>query len=169
MAETELLPLAGMSMLGIQIASDAADTVARVLGIGGLPRANRFVVAGDSVVVWLGPAELLVVGARAGLEAELREAIGEDRGAVVDLSAARVGLELRGTQAREVLSTCAAIDLHPRAFSPGSAAVTLVARVPVVLFQVDDTPSFRLLAPPTLQPFLKDWLEEGLPSGRGED
>ncbi len=160
-----LVSLPPTTQLGIQLLPEAAPAAARALGIEALPAINRF-VRGDRVeVVWRGPAEFFVIGGPETLEADLRSAIGVERGAVVDLSAARVGLELRGPAAREVLSTCATIDLHPRAFGPGSAAVTLVARVPVVLYQVDAEPTYRLLVQPTLRPFLVEWLTEGIRSG----
>lgn len=166
-AGATLVSLPRVIQLGMQLLPEATGDAARTLGIEALPAINHFVSGDRLEVVWRGPSEFLVVGGPETLEADLRSAIGPERGAVVDLSAARVGLELRGPAAREVLSTCATIDLHPRAFGPASAAVTLVARVPVVLYQVDAEPAYRLLAPPTLRPFLVEWLTEGIRSAGG--
>ena len=82
-----------------------------------------------ATVLWLGPHEFLVVapaesprvpGRRPGPGA-LREALGDGEGQVVDLSANRTTFELSGPRARAVLEKGCSLDLHPRAFSAGTA------------------------------------------------
>ncbi len=171
-AGASLSPLAAAGQIGLQIPLDANRDAATALGLDALPSANRFATGAGIEVIWLGPAEFLVIGPatdRPELEGRLRAALGDDRGAIVDLSARRIGFELRGPAARDVLATCAPLDLHPRAFGPGSAAATLVARVPVVLYQRDAEPTYRLLVPPSFARFLVDWIEAGIRSVRGGD
>jgi sarcosine oxidase subunit gamma len=173
-AVLRLLP--PVEQLGFQLVADRFAAAAAELGIPALPGPNRFVTArgseasgggGGVEIIWLGPTEFLAVGVGEGDEDRLRVALG-DGGSVVDLTAARVPIELSGPAARTVLSTCAALDLHSRVFGPGSAAVTLVARVPVVLRQTDEAPSYRLLVPPSLVGFLVEWLLDGMESVRSD-
>ena len=74
--------------------------------------------------LWLGPDEWLVLGppgAGPDIVAELEAALDGSHRSVVDVSANRVALELSGSRAKEVLSKGCALDLHPRAWRPGSA------------------------------------------------
>ena len=51
---------------------------------------------------------------------------------------------MSGPAARAVLAKGLPIDLHPRAFTPGSAATSTISLMGVQLWQVDDTPSYDL-------------------------
>jgi heterotetrameric sarcosine oxidase gamma subunit len=55
-------------------------------------------------------------------------------------------LHLSGPRARDVLAKLVAVDLHPRAFRAGDTAITLAAHIGVQLWQVDESPAYRLLA-----------------------
>ena len=116
---------------------------------------------GSEAVLWLGPDQWLVFGAS---EQQLRAALGDTPGSVVDVSANRVVFELSGPGARDVLEQGCAIDLHPRAFGPGRCAQTLLARANVVLHQVDDVPTYRLLVRPSFAGYLRLWLRDALPA-----
>ena len=52
-----------------------------------------------------------------------------------------------GAKARALLAKGRSIDLHPRAFKPGDAGVTLLSHIAVQLWQVDETPTFDLALP----------------------
>jgi sarcosine oxidase subunit gamma len=121
---------------------------------------------GSEAVLWLGPDQWLVFGAS---EQQLRAALGDTPGSVVDVSANRVAFELSGPGAREVLEQGCAIDLHPRAFGPGRCAQTMLARANVVLHQVDDAPTYRLLVRPSFAGYLRSWLRDSavLPAAAG--
>jgi sarcosine oxidase subunit gamma len=114
-------------------------------------------------VLWLGPDEWLVVaadGEERALTAILAEAIGAE-GSVVDASANRTGLELSGVQAREVLATCCALDLHPRGFGPGQCAQTLLQKAGILIEQrTDDT--YLLLVRPSFAAYVAEWLIDGM-------
>jgi sarcosine oxidase subunit gamma len=92
----------------------------------------------------------------------LRETLGQQPGSVVDVSAARTTLELAGPRARDVLEHGCALDLHPRAFGPGQCAQTLLAKANVVLHQVDDAPTYRLLVRPSFARYLVAWLLDAM-------
>jgi sarcosine oxidase, subunit gamma len=142
--------------------------------LAGLPlplAANRVAVRGSARVLWLGPDEWLVVAPQESgvdMAEQLERAAARRRAAVNDLSSSRVAVEIGGSAARAVLEAGCGLDLHPRVFAPGRCAQTLVARVPVILDQLDAAPRYRLLIRRSFAGWLCDWLidaAEGLRPG----
>lgn len=121
---------------------------------------NRVAATGPLRVLWLGPDEWLVVteGEAPELMPRLERAVAGRRSALNDLSSSRLVIELRGKGARTLLAAGCGLDLHPRAFTPGQCAQTLLARVPVILDQVDGAPHYRLLVRRSYARWLADWL-----------
>jgi len=114
-------------------------------------------------VLWLGPDEWLIVTDEekvAGLVRGLIEQLAGQSFALADVSEARAVIGLAGAAARDVLSQGTAIDLHPRAFAPGHAAQTLLARVPVILHQRDAEPRYDIYVQRSLAEYLWSWLED---------
>jgi sarcosine oxidase, subunit gamma len=121
---------------------------------------NTVTDVGDgAAALWLGPDEWLIVG-DAGSLGGLAEAIGHAltgvHHSVVDVSANRVTLELSGGDRFDLFSAGCGLDLHPRAWSAGQCAQTLLARVPVILWERTDTT--RVLVRPSFADYLADWL-----------
>jgi sarcosine oxidase, subunit gamma len=121
---------------------------------------NRVAATGTLRVLWLGPDEWLVVadGDAPDLLPRLERAVAGRRTAVADLSSSRVIIELGGNGARELLAAGCGLDLHPRAFAPGQCAQTLLARVPVILDQLDEAPHYRVLVRRSYARWLVDWM-----------
>jgi sarcosine oxidase, subunit gamma len=147
----------------LNIRADAAD---------GLPAEPNTVRVEDHLaVLWLGPDEWLVVGpadATGRTESAVRRRVGGALRAVVDVSANRTTIELAGTRAREILASGCSLDLDEPAFGPGRCAQTMVARAQVILWQVDDAPTYRLLVRPSFASYLAAWLADaaaGLDAG----
>jgi sarcosine oxidase subunit gamma len=136
--------------------------------IGRLPLEPNTVQGGaDAAVLWLGPDEWLVVGPPGGetaLTGQLHEALGDAlwRVAIVDVSANRTTLELRGPRLRELLEFGCPIDLHARVFGSGRCAQTLLARANVVIWHVADEPedTWRLFVRPSFAAYLAAWLAD---------
>ena len=157
-----------LAQLDVRLApDDAAARQAVESVIGPLPIEPNTVHGGaDAAVLWLGPDEWLVVGPPDGetaLEAQLRDAIGATPGvAIVEVSANRTALELRGPRARELLEFGCLIDLHPRVFGPGRCAQTLLARANVLIWFVSDQPEpvYRLLVRPSFAAYVLAWLSD---------
>ncbi len=63
---------------------------------------------------------------------------------VSDQSSGYAVLRIAGPAARDLLSRGAFIDFHPSVFAPGSAAVTTIAHIGVMLWQLDDSPAFEI-------------------------
>ncbi|MGI8526666.1 MAG: sarcosine oxidase subunit gamma [Pseudolabrys sp.] len=109
-------------------------------------------------LVWAGPESWLAVASgRPTLESELKAALG-DAASIVDVSDARLMLRISGPKARAALAKGLSIDLHPRVFVTGDTAMTLLAHVPVQLWQVDETPTFDLAVPRATARDVFHWL-----------
>jgi heterotetrameric sarcosine oxidase gamma subunit len=157
-------PFVTMVNLRVDPASEAAGRIEKTLGAP-LPRqCGDTASCGPHTVVWLGPDEWLVLSQaeETTVAAELREALAEDRGSLVDVSANRTTLELRGPAARQVLEKGCPQDLHPRAFGPGQAVSTTVGPVAVLLWQVNDEPTYRLFPRSSFADYLARWLIDAI-------
>jgi sarcosine oxidase, subunit gamma len=164
-------PFVTMVNVRVDPASEAAGRIGKTLGAP-LPRqCGDTTTSGPHTVAWLGPDEWLVLSQaeEAVVAAELREALGGDPGSVVDLSANRTTLELSGPAAREVLEKGCPLDLHPRSFTPGQAVSTTVGPVAVLLWQVDDTPTYRLFPRSSFADYLARWLIDAMSEYRGHE
>jgi sarcosine oxidase, subunit gamma len=135
-----------------------ADSIAGVR----LPlAANRALTTRSVRSLWLGPDQWLLTapqGATPRLLAALEHAVAGRFGAVTDLSAARAAIEVSGPEARALLATGCSLDLHPRVFAADQCARTLLARLPVILDQLDPAPRYRLLVRASSARWLVDWL-----------
>lgn len=146
----------------------AVRTAGEFLGCA-LPGPGRWSGNGRPHALWCGPGWYLVVDGSAtgrGLAAGLAAAVGGEYGAqcasVVDVSAQRTVLELRGPQARDVLAHGCDIDLHPREFGPGSYTHTLLAKATIGLQQLDSGPTYRLLVRASYADYLVNWLLDAM-------
>ena len=121
---------------------------------------NRVATAVSLRTLWLGPDEWLIVaeGEAPGLVPRLERALSGRRAAIHDLSSSRTIIDIRGGGARALLAAGCSLDLHPRAFGPGQCAQTLLARVPVILDQIDEAPHYRLLVRRSYARWLHAWL-----------
>jgi sarcosine oxidase subunit gamma len=159
----------GMVSLRVDLASPAAARVASVVGAG-LPAACGEVTgSGAHHALWLGPDEWLVVTTTdaVALADQLAGAVEEERGEALDVSANRTVLELSGPRARAVLEKGCPVDLHPRAFGPGTAVSTTLARVPVLLWQTGES-SYRLLPRSSFADYVARWLLDAMLEFTGE-
>jgi methylglutamate dehydrogenase subunit D len=121
-----------------------ADAVRRAFALN-LPRAPRRVASGAVSFIWAGPGKWLatsddMVGYE--FESRLRQQLAGSA-SVTDQSDVRIVLRIHGPRAREALAKMLPIDLHPRAFGSGDAALTAAASIGVHIWQLDDTPSYE--------------------------
>lgn len=77
---------------------------------------------------------------------------------VSDQSGGYTMLRLSGPAARTLLQRGVAIDLHPEAFGPGSAANTLIAHIGVLLWQLDAVPTYQLAVFRSYSESFSHWL-----------
>jgi len=88
-----------------------------------------------------GPFEFLLIGqddqAPGDRVALLRQHVGADIGAVLDLSHARVRVSVQGEKAVDTLSKLYALDFRPAAFAKDSFALTGHHHIPCLLHRLD--------------------------------
>lgn len=124
--------------------TDRRDAIAAALR-SVAPTTSRRTEAGDLALIGTGPDVWLAVKEKAepewasGLAARLGDAA-----SVSDQSSGYAVLRLEGTAARDLLSRGAFIDFHPSCFGPGSAAVTVIAHMGVILWQIDNAPTYEV-------------------------
>jgi sarcosine oxidase subunit gamma len=141
------------------------DAVRQVLGLDLPMAANTAATIGDRAALWLSPDEWLILvpfATRAQTIDELKRALAGKHVSVTDVSANRTILELSGSKAREVLAKGCGLDLHPRAFKAGQCAQTVVARSQAVIWQVDATPTYRVLVRPSFAAYLTDFFIDAM-------
>ncbi|MDQ1066090.1 sarcosine oxidase subunit gamma [Streptomyces canus] len=158
------LPFVTMVNVRVAPASEAAHRIGRTLGTPLPRRCGDTATSGLHTILWLGPDEWLVLSrADAGtVTAQVRQALDGAPGSVVDVSANRTTLELSGPAAREVLEKGCPLDLHPRVLGPGRAVSTTVGPIAVLLWQLDDGPTYRLLPRSSFADYLARWLIDAM-------
>jgi sarcosine oxidase, subunit gamma len=156
-------PFVAMADLRLDAAGTAAAAIAAYLGVY-LPTTPSTYVEGETATaIWLGPDEWLITSpflTPEALETALREAVGGVwSGTVVDVSAQRTTLQLRGEHVRDLLAGGCSLDLHPRVFRRGRAAQTLLGLANVVLMALDDPgTNYQVLVRSSFAGYLADWL-----------
>lgn len=145
--------------------SPSAAALAESLGFALPARVGEVTDDGTRHALWLGPDEFLLVapdegGSSATAEA-LATALGDLPGQVVDLSANRAVFELRGPAARHVLDKSCRLDLHPRSFAVGTAKVTLLDSVGVILWRTGED-TWRILPRASFSTHVGLWLLDGM-------
>lgn len=160
------IPYAVMTALRVTPGSLAAGRVEQVLGTPLPAGVGEVTAAAGRSVLWLGPDEFLTWAPDGTLDPtmsahELGEAIGSDRGQAVDVSSNRTTLELSGPRSASVLAKSCALDLHRSAWPAGRAYASLLARIPVVLWRVEDE-TFRVLPRSSFAEHLAAWVMDGM-------
>lgn len=109
-----------------------------------LPVAPRYVEGQGLAAVWAGP-EHWVILAEPGedLLAILQSRLGE-LAALTEQGDGRCVVRIHGPSVRETLAKLLPIDLHPRAFAEGDAALTVAAHIHMHLWQVDARPTYDI-------------------------
>ena len=78
---------------------------------------------------------------------------------MVDVSAQRTTVALRGEHVRDLLAGGCSLDLHPRVFARGAAAQTLLGQAGIVLMALDDTGThYQLVVRSSFAGYLTSWL-----------
>jgi len=146
------------------VALEWALTGALPTGVGDVTELSE-----DRHVLWLGPDEFLLIAPDeaeggtdpAALTAELSTALGGLPGQVLDLSANRTTLELHGPHAQDVLDKSCRLDLDPVSFPAGSALVTVLGTVNVILWRVEPD-TWRILPRSSFAVHTARWLLDGM-------
>jgi sarcosine oxidase, subunit gamma len=164
-------PFVAMTDLRVDPTGPEATAVAEYLGVALPTTPSTYVDSETATAIWLGPDEWLItspVRTPEELETGLRSAISpEDTvaggakfgGSVVDVSAQRTTVALRGEHARDLLAGGCSVDLHPRMFGRGAAAQTLLGQADIVLMALNDTGThYQIVVRSSFAGYLISWL-----------
>lgn len=124
---------------------DLAAAIRAAYGVD-LPKRPVRVEGRGVAFLWIGPGQWMAVAEREGsrdLESELKKLVG-DLAHVVDHSDGRVVVRISGPRARDVLVKGVPIDLHPKAFKANDVAITHASHIGVLLWQIDDQPTYEV-------------------------
>ena len=126
-----------------------------------LPLEPNTVTQGAGLTVFaLAPTRWLVASESVSpeaLEARLCKGLAGS-GAVTDVSGGRVALRVGGAKARALLAKDCPLDLHPRAFRPGTCAQSVLAEVSVLIHALADGERFDLYGARSYGVHLWEWL-----------
>lgn len=155
-----------LTMVGLRVVtgSAAARRLEEALGTTLPLRCGSVTVSADGAsVLWLSPDEFLVITDQPApaLTGDLEQALGDGPGAVLDLSANRTTYALSGPSARAVLEKGCPLDLHPRSLAVGTAHLTAIGAVPVLLWKIDEE-TFQILPRSSYADFLGRWLIDAM-------
>ncbi len=141
--------------------ADLMQGLASSLGGLTLPLVPNTVTSKDDRrALWLGPDEWLIVGPdakQAAFKEALEAGLAGTFGSIVDVSASRGVIEIRGSKARDLLVHGVAIDLDPRSFGPGRCAQTLIAKAQVIIERRDES-AFHLYVRTSFASYVANWL-----------
>ena len=141
-----------------------SDAVKAAIGVALPSEANTVAEGNNLCALWLGPNEWLIVGppsAEKNIEESLNEALSGASVGIVDVTEGRTTLRVSGPMARDVIAMGCPLDLHSRIFGPGQCAQSFISRSPILIYQVDDTPSFDIHIERSQSDYLWTWLETG--------
>ncbi|MCW4355724.1 sarcosine oxidase subunit gamma [Hoyosella sp. YIM 151337] len=154
-------PFTTMTTLWVDPSGPGGRAASGTLGVELPTTPSTCVTHGGTTVVWMGPEEWLVTSASPApaLENDLRSAVAPHGGSATDVSGQRTVVHLKGSRARDILEKGCSIDLHPRAFTRGSAVQTMLDQAGVVLIALDDAGTdYRILVRSSFAHYLASWL-----------
>jgi heterotetrameric sarcosine oxidase gamma subunit len=139
--------LSGLTLASLTARSGGAaalsTSIERAFGTP-LPMTPIRIAKGSTAFIWSGPERWLAIGGTADdLIGKLTAGAGA-LGSVTDLTGSRTIIRVSGTRARDGMMKLVPIDLDDSVFSAGSAALTVAARIPVQLSQVDGAPTYDI-------------------------
>ncbi|HZX85324.1 MAG TPA: sarcosine oxidase subunit gamma family protein [Reyranella sp.] len=105
----------------------------------------RAVTAGGTTFIGTAPGRWLATSETDSDLADTLKGSLNGVAAVTEQSDGYVVIDISGPQAREMWAKNVAIDLDPSVFKPGDAAATVVSYVGVTFWQLDASPSYRVL------------------------
>jgi len=139
---------AGLALAAVMARKGTGEALTRrvhaVFGLD-LPTTPRRSARGPLAFVWAGAGHWLAVtegGDGSSFEKLLRDDL-STLASISDESDGRAVVRIAGARARDALAKGVPVDLNPRVFTAGDAAVTTVGRIGVHLWQLDEAPTYE--------------------------
>ena len=112
--------------------------------------------------LWLSPKEWLIA-VNPSIDVEevrsLQNHISDIHALALDVSDRWTAINVSGKKAIDVLSKGTTIDLDNSVFGSGACAQTTLWTVNVIIYQIDEKPTFDIFVDSTMAKFLWQWLE----------
>ena len=154
----------GLGLATVTLRPGARDTLADALSTAyGLTLSDgpKVSTGSDIALVGTGPRSWLAVQPGGGWRfASTLATQLAGSASVADQSSGYAVLRLCGPNVRQVLAKGVPVDLHPAAFQPGDAAVTLAGHVGIILWQVDAAPTYDIAVFRSFAGSFWHWLTE---------
>ncbi|WP_413988610.1 sarcosine oxidase subunit gamma [Labrys okinawensis] len=127
-----------------------------------LPSGPKRVVSGSLAAIGTGPGTWLLTrdSEASGAFADELTQVLAGIAAVTDQSSGYAMLRIGGPRARDTFAKGLDIDLHRRVFGPGDAAVTACSHIGVMLWQLDDAPTYEIALFRSMAGSFWHWLSE---------
>ena len=111
--------------------------------------------------LWLSKKEWLIVNPSIDTEEvrSLQNHISDIHALALDVSDRWTAINVSGKKAIDVLSKGTTIDLGNSVFGSGACAQTTLWTVNVIIYQIDEKPTFDIFVDSTLAKFLWQWLD----------
>ena len=111
--------------------------------------------------LWLSKKEWLIVNPSIDTEEvrSLQNHISDIHALALDVSDRWTAINVSGKKAIDVLSKGTTIDLDNSVFGSGACAQTTLWTVNVIIYQIDEKPTFDIFVDSTMARFLWQWLE----------
>jgi len=137
--------------------------MARVQALFGItpPTGPKRASAGKLAFIGMGPGQWLAVEQGSADPQAFAAKLTEDlagMASVSDQSDARAVIRVSGPAARRALAKGLPVDLHPRVFGPGDAALTQIALIGAHIWQIDEAPTYEIAVFRSLAGSFSDWL-----------
>jgi sarcosine oxidase subunit gamma len=139
---------ADLALAAVMVRKGAGEALARhvraAFGLD-LPTTPRRAARGTLAFVWAGPGHWLAVtagGDGSSFEKLLRHDL-SNLASISDQSDGCAVVRIAGARVRDALAKGVPVDLNPRAFAAGDAAVTTVGHIGVHLWQLDEAPTYE--------------------------
>jgi len=139
---------ADLALAAVMVRKGAGEALTRrvraAFGLD-LPTTSRRAARGSLAFVWAGPGHWLAVtegGDGGSFEMLLRHDL-SNLASISDQSDGRAVVRITGARARDALAKGVPVDLNPRVFTAGDAAVTTVGHIGVHLWQLDEAPTYE--------------------------
>ena len=141
-AKCTIQAVPSMGRFALRLPSEAGHSISNLAGIDIDLPINRSSHSANGIAARLGPDEWLLIVSDASTErfrAEATKQLANQHHALVDVSHRNCAIKITGAAAIDVLAAGCPIDFGGAHFPPHAATRTLLGRVEIVLFRMNDT------------------------------
>lgn len=141
------------------------STVEKTLGITPPLATNTVNSSGKKTIFWLGPDEWLVhlpLDEVQAAQHAMQEALAGQHHAITEVSDYYTVIHLTGPQARGVIASASPFDTRADRFKPGDCAQTRFGHASILLWPLDDTPTYGIQVRWSYAQYVYDYLVQSI-------